>query len=62
VREWVTQLHRYEQHRQIVLEGLQSELQDTQERLVSAEADQVPALQGLAMWLRERIKELRHDG
>jgi len=62
MRAWVTQLRRYEQCRQIVLEGLQSELQETQERLVSATADQVPGLQGQAMWLRTAIKELKHDG
>ena len=62
MRTWITQLRRYEQCRQIVLEGLQSELEDTKERLVSAAADQVPGLQQQALWLRTVIKELRHDG
>lgn len=62
MRPWVSSLRHYEQCRQIVLEGLQRELEEMKERLVTATPDQVPSLQGQATWLRNAIKELRHDG
>ncbi len=62
MRRWVAQIRQYEPCRQVLLEGLQAELEETKDRLVTATPEQFAGYQQQAQWLRNAIRELQHDG